>query len=98
MNRKKLAEIAAEIAALRRRRVVTANDLESVAVSLGRTSRPGAGSHMKWLSAFKGVRPAIIPRHTGDMKQKTKNSILDVLEEDLFSYEAEISTREEDDK
>jgi hypothetical protein len=94
MNAKKLAEIAAEIAAMRKRRSVTNGDLESLAASLGRTCRPGSGSHMKWLSAFKGIRPTIIPRHGGDMKQKTKHAILDVLEEDLLSYQTEMGEGE----
>jgi hypothetical protein len=98
VDARRLAKIAAEIQTLRKRRGVTAGDLESVAASLGRTCRQGSGSHMKWLSAFKGVRPTIIPRHAGDMKRKTKNAILDVLEEDLLCYQAKISDGEERNK
>lgn len=95
MDAKKIAKIAAEIRALRKRGGVTASDLEAVAASLGRVCRHGSGSHMKWLSAFKNIRPAIIPRHSGDMKSRTKNAILDVLEEDLLSYQAETGESEE---
>jgi hypothetical protein len=98
VDARRLAKIAAEMKALRKRGGVTAADLEAVATSLGRTCKPGAGSHMKWLSAFIGVRPTIIPRHAGDMKQKTKNSILDVLEEDLLCYETEFREGEEENK
>lgn len=93
-----MAKIAAEIKALRKRGGVSAAELEAVASSLGRTCKPGAGSHMKWLSSFVAVRPAIIPRHSGDMKQKTKNAILDVQEEDLNCYEMQNLENEEGNK
>jgi hypothetical protein len=90
MNARQLAKIAAELRALRARGGVTASDVESVAASLGRVRRTASGSHGQWLSAFAGVRPVTIARHTGDLKIGTKKAIIAALEEDLALWEAQL--------
>jgi len=91
MDARQLAKIAAELKALRKRGSVTADDLESLAASLGRTRRGGgSGSHGQWLSAFPDVRPVTIARHTGDLKIGTKKAIIAALEEDLALWEVRV--------
>jgi hypothetical protein len=95
MDARQLAKIEAELKALRRRGSVTADDLESLAASLGRTRRSASGSHGQWLSAFPGVRPVTIARHTGDLKIGTKKAIIAALEEDLALWERRVQEDEE---
>jgi hypothetical protein len=90
MNARQFGRIASELKALRERGSVTAGDLESLAASLGRTRRAGSGSHGQWLSAFPGVRPVTIARHTGDLKIGTKKAIISALEEDLALWEGQV--------
>jgi hypothetical protein len=90
MDARQLAKIASELKALRKRGSVTAGELESLATSLGRTRRAGSGSHGQWLSAFPGVRPVTIARHTGDLKVGTKRAIIAALEEDLALWEGQV--------
>jgi hypothetical protein len=90
MDARQLAKMEAELKALRKRGSVTAGDLESLAASLGRTRRDASGSHGQWLSAFPGVRPVTIARHTGDLKIGTKKAIIAALEEDLARWEAQL--------
>ena len=90
MKARQLGKIEAELKMLRTRGGVTADDLESLAASLGRVRRAGSGSHGQWLSAFKGVRPVTIARHTGDLKMGTKKAIIAALEEDVALWQARL--------
>jgi hypothetical protein len=90
LDARQLAKIAAELKVLRTRGGVAAGELESLAASLGRTRRAGSGSHGQWLSAFSGVRPVTIARHTGDLKTGTKKAIIAALEEDLAMWQSQL--------
>lgn len=90
MNVKKLKKIEIEMERMRSG-TASARDLEAVAIKLGRL-KSNRGKEPTWISKhFSNLRPVSIPHHGNkDLKHGTKNSILNDLEEDLFSWYEEI--------
>lgn len=90
MDAKKLGKILAELDAMRRRSIRSA-DIKSVARALGRVE-VNRGKHRMWESSqFSWLRPLSIPDHGGrDLATGTKKAILDLLEEDVAAWDAEI--------
>ena len=91
MNRKKLAKIRADLAAARRK-PQTQSDLAELAGRLGRMFRKGSkGKEPTWVTHLPGCYPLSIPHGKGrDLKPKTRNSVLNVLEDDAAAWEAHL--------
>lgn len=86
MNRRKLAKLRGEIAAMRRA-IQTARDLERMASQLGRSAQD-RGKHPMWISRHFDLPPLSIPHHGGrDLPVGTRNSILNQLEDDVSAWE-----------
>ena len=86
MDEKCIAKIRAVLTAMRRS-PQKALDLERLAKQLGR-DRVNRGKEPVWVNPDLGVYPLAISHHGGqDLPIGTRNSILNVLEDDLLAWE-----------
>lgn len=85
MNRKKIAKLRRQIAALRNRGGVRSSELDSLARRVGRKLYC-RGKHPTWVMERRF--PLSIPKHPGEMRRGTVKGILDHLEDDLDAIEA----------
>lgn len=86
MNQKKLDRITLRIVQARRS-PQKARDLESIAKQLGRT-KVNRGKEPMWENDLPGRPPLAIPHHSSrDIAIGTRNSILDILEEDVLALQ-----------
>ncbi len=96
MNRRNLNKIKRDLDSLRST-TPKASDLERIAKRLGRKLTPG-GKHPMWESEeFGNLYALSIPHHGGkDVLIRTKNSILDQLEDDIIAWEVRLDEEEND--
>lgn len=86
MNRKRLDKVRRLLGQARRSQQ-KARDLEKLARMLGR-KQDKRGKEPTWVHDELPVYPLSIPHHGGrDLAPGTRNSILDVLEDDLLAWE-----------
>jgi predicted RNA binding protein YcfA (HicA-like mRNA interferase family) len=89
MNRKKLNKVKRLLdqARLGQRK---AKDLEQLAKMVGR-KKDNRGKHPTWVHDDLPVYPLSIPHHSGrDLPLGTKNSILDILDEDVVAWDQKL--------
>lgn len=93
MDARKLARIRGEIEAARRK-PQKQDDLIRLAERLGRV-RFKRGKEPTWVTHLRGLFPLSIPHAKGgDLKPKTKNSILNQLEGDVLAWEEILQEQE----
>jgi hypothetical protein len=94
MDRKKLGKISRDLMAMRDA-PQKARVLEGIAKKLGRTLSK-RGKEPNWVSEqFPNLRPISIPHHGGrDLSQGVRNSILNLLDDDVLEWDQWISQQE----
>lgn len=99
MNPKKLRRLRRLLGALRTSVAnMPSRKLESFAKALGREPEK-RGKHPTYVSSIlQNSRPITIPHHSKNLKKWTANSILDQLEQDLFTLEQMFNPRRETEK
>jgi len=94
----KLKKLRRELDALRRRRKsIRSDELESLAIRIGRR-RVKRGKEPTYERVAPGWFPLTIPSHPGTLPIGTACNILNQLEDDIERLEAEIEQEDEEDK
>jgi len=98
MNRNKLAKLRRRIAELRHASA-KAIAFQRLAKQLGREKDKNRGKEPTWVNRdFPALRPLSIPDHGGrDIPYGTKQSMLNQLEEDVYSWD-ELLLQQESEK
>jgi hypothetical protein len=86
----RLIRIQGEIDELRGRPAnVRYRELKRIATALGRILAPKRGRHPTFVNKERNWNPLTIPSHPGALNKLTVRGILDQLEDDLVSLQAE---------
>ncbi len=94
MNLRKLRKTIELIEEFRRRGGLKSDELESLAMELGRI-KSNRGKEPTWVSSqFTNLRPLSIPNHSHDLNKFTARSILDQLELDVEKWKEYLGSSE----
>jgi hypothetical protein len=88
MDRKKLDNLRRELEGMRGN-PQKATDVASLVERLGR-KREDRGKEPTWVSDDFELPNLTIPMHSGDLKRRTLNSILNQVEDDILAWEQKL--------